>query len=262
MPNPRQRRLMRRQIGVKVLQPAGLTNADSADIGVKTREENLLKLALWSSGGYSPLFTNGARSASIDFSKQQYGAYTSWDNFVLASGLNGQFSGSAFDNVRHYSLASMAGGTISLDYSSSNQPTKTSDGGIVVYTANGIQASYNAKYLGGTSRTSTALFGNQLTGSQTHVQFSVIGQLPTNDVISIVSASSNTAFTGVDDLLNPVTASVTGSTSMVSYIYISTASINAAGGFKIVHRSQNNTSVNYNGVFCIVSASNLPVIVY
>ena len=186
MPHPRHRRLMRRQIGGYVLQPAGLTNVASADVTNNTSINYLQQDALYSFDGVTPSFTEGSQTLLSD------AISNSNSNWTLM-GYTGETAAAAAgfipSNVIHRYLGD-AGDV---------QVNRTDSTPVVLYSHDGPQGYMNQYYLRSANQvvgTGSIRLGNQITGSGigfTKLRVWVAGALPTGTI-----GSTLTVFTGAN----------------------------------------------------------------
>lgn len=245
MPHPRARRLMRRQIGAYVLQPAGLTNVANGDATTSANITNLQNIALYSKNGISPVFAEGANGLLPDAVSNAdgtwtAGSYTGETTNAATVGLTGTST--------HYSFQPTISNTRTV-LSGASDPLKTTVGSVVIYTTEQSRAKYVPVYLGGAATTSSILFGTGLTGSETNLVFRYFGAGANGDKLEIRKASDNTVFSGKEVTFDG--NSTTGS------IILGKAPIGVAGGYSLVYSSSAKTSTTpVTGLCVVISASN------
>lgn len=194
-------------VRLEVLDPAGLTNVVEQDRGIVARQNNLVNLAVYSTGAYSPTFLNGSTTKLSDAVSNADGVYSLITNAAtpyqgetfsaLASNISralyNQGMGTASwpdngigveDGAKHY-MFSRTGTAIDLSSSAVTGP-------FIIYSADGPQAQYSG-YLRNAS-TRRIFLSNQVTGAgnPTHVSIFIGGQLPTGDSITIANRAGTT----------------------------------------------------------------------
>lgn len=176
----------------EVLTPAGLTNVSEADRGNTTNQVNLINIGLYSSGGFSPTFTNGSTTLLSDSVSNADGAWT-------AAGLTGETTnvGAFVENAQLTASGFVSGGkhfyfpqvgTAQTVYSGSTGVTTP----VIIYTNEGPQSKYVPYYLGDTAKTGSIRFGTEISGAGTtkiNLYAYVGGQLSSGDVIRFLSPS-------------------------------------------------------------------------
>ena len=133
-----------------VLNPLTLSNSAGGDLG---NVGNQRTLSLYSSGGYSPTFSNNSAT-------QLSNAVSNEDGVFTLAGLTGEVgntgvfvSSSLSGNIgltqtaKHYYFP--RAGTAQTDYSSSGAPNSP----VIIYTTDGPRSSYVPAYLGATAGT-------------------------------------------------------------------------------------------------------------
>jgi len=250
MPNPRQRRLMRRQIGAKVLEPAGLTNVEAGDRTSTSALSNLQNLALYSAGGISPVFANGDADLLSD-------ASSNGDSLYTGVGLTGETTDATALGLtalsKHYFFPSAISNSQTVLSGTSNDPLKTSVGSVIVYTYDQTKAKYVPYYLGGTATTGSIRFGTGLTGSETNVQFVFFGTGSSGDSIQVRKLSDNSLFTKVGGGNAEITSLENG---VYTSFKIAKTSIATETGYLLAYSSSAKTSTTQAvGIACVISAS-------
>jgi len=162
-----------------VLNPAGLTNVAEADRGVKIDQDNLVNLAFYASGGYSPTFTQGGDTRLSD-------AISNADGVWSVTGVNGASGVSGGEttfgiatNTKHYSMP--VPGTANAAYNGITSPA-------IVYSKDGPQASYAPYYISdGINGTASISFNNTITGAAGNfpkLKIILAGQVNSSSVVS------------------------------------------------------------------------------
>jgi len=250
MANPRTRKVMRKQIGAYVLQPAGLTNVANGDRLTPDSIANLQNVAIYSKAGISPTFAQGATGLLSDATSNADGTWT-------AGSYTGETTNAATAGITSTSKHYMFGAAISnvqLDLSSSNQPFKSPVGSVIVYSCEGPQSKYVPFYLGGSTTTSSIKFGTELTGSETNLVFRYFGAGANGDKLQVLNPSALTPLSKVGGGVTSVT--LDGNSTTGSFIVAKTT-IASAGGYSLVYSSSANTSATpVTGLCVVISASN------
>lgn len=203
-----------------VLEPAGLTNVPNGYAGDTTRQNNLVNLSIYSSGGYSPTFTPGSTTL---LSNNVSNADTCWTiagltgettnaslggpgHLPVAAFPTGTFFSSSMSSsigvfangTKHYYFPKVGTQSIALngsnvtDLSSSGTPNTGIRSPVIIYSYDGPQASFDPTFLGGTTATASIKFGPFITGSGTpsHLVVYVGGRLALGDQIRLLASSS------------------------------------------------------------------------
>lgn len=248
MPSPRKRRVERAQIGAKVLVPLGRTQVASGDIYNNSSLENLQNIALYGSGGISPVFSDGYSVVLSDAISNADGmwSYVSGDSGYAT----GETGFGVVANTSHYYFPNYSSNSLRTDLSSSNPPYT----GILIYGPDGPRSKYVPLYQGGAAVTASIKFG---TGSVNGgdppydvLYFYFLGSGSTGDRYEIRQASNGALFSvsGASPVFG-ITAN--GSTASIAEInqnngkkifQILTSSIKSAGGFFVVYSSSASTS--------------------
>ena len=249
MPHPRHRRLMRKQIGGKVLQPQGLTAVGNGDQTNTTNLANLQNIALYSKGGWTPTFAAGSTGLLSNAVSNADTAWTqaSYTGETANAGAVGITAASA-----HYMLGT-ATNTMTTLSGTANDPDKPTYGSVIVYTTDGPQASYVPYYLGGTATTGSILFGTKLTGSETNVQFTYFGKAVNGDKLRVAGASNRTPFVKVGGGFASITFD---GNAVTSSFKIAKTDLALSGGFYLEYSSSVATSTTpVPGIVVVISAS-------
>ena len=227
MPNPRARRLMRRQIGAYVLQPAGLTNVASADVTNATSLNYLQQDALYSFDGVIPTFTEGSQTLLSD-------AISNTNSNWTLMGYGGETAAAAAgfipSNVIHRYLGD-AGDA---------QVTRTDSTPVVLYSHDGPQGYMNQYYLRSANQvvgTGSIRFANQITGAagaQTKLRVWIAGTIPTGAI-----GSTLTVFTGANGPAG--TASLTFSASATPFMTSASFTFDSSTAITLRMSSSANT---------------------
>lgn len=250
MPHPRHRRLMRKQIGAYVLQPAGLTNVVSGDATTPDNIANLQNIALYSKNGISPVFAEGAIGLLPDAVSNADGTWT-------AGSYTGETTNAAAVGITnasaHYSFKPAISNSMTV-LSGATDVLKTTVGSVIVYSTEQSRAKYVPAYLGGSATTSSIVFGTGLTGStETNVSFRYFGAGANGDKFQVVNPST---FQPLSKLGGGVASVTFDGNSITSSFGITKTTINTAGGFALVYSSSANTSATpVTGLCVIISAS-------
>jgi len=254
---------------IEVLNPAGLTNVSEADRGNTTNQNNLINIATYSRDGVAPTFTaasttllsNAVSNADSAWTKAGLTGETTNAGVFVATSMSGAVGITAA--TKHYYFP-VVGGT-RTDLSSSNTPSSP----VILYSAEGPQASYVPYYLGGTTSTASIVFGTQVTGtgSPTHVVVYVGGELEASDRIRIMKASDGTLYgtasfmtgantgTGSNSGTTIVSGSELSANLYRKAFFLTTSSINTARGFVVEFSSSAKTSTTpVAGIFVAISS--------
>lgn len=249
MPHPRHRRLMRKQIGAYVLQPAGLRNVASGDAATADNIANLQNIALYSRNGISPVFADGAVGLLSDAVSNAdgtwtAGSYTGETTNAAAVGLTAASAHYSFKPAISNSMTVLSGATDVL---------KTTVGSVVIYSTEQSRAKYVPAYLGGSATTSSIVFGTGLTGSEINVSFRYFGAGANGDKLQAVNPST---FSPLSKLGGGVASVTFDGNSTTSSFAVAKTTIETAGGFALVYSSSANTSTTpVTGLCVIISAS-------
>jgi hypothetical protein len=137
--------------------PNGMTNTSEADRGNTTNQNNLINLAVYASGGYSPTFTQGQATTLSDAISNTDGAW-SGTGVNGASGVSGgETTFGIPSTTKHYSMP--VPGTANAAYTSISSS-------VIVYSKDGPQASYSPYYISnGVNGTASISFNNTITGA-------------------------------------------------------------------------------------------------
>lgn len=254
---------------IEVLNPAGLTNLPESERGNTSNLNNLINISNYASGGVSPTFVPAATGLLSDAVSNADGTYTK-------AGLTGEttnagkFVGNTMAGAightaaaKHYYFPAIGNQTV-LSGSSFVMPP------VIVYSNEGPQSKYVSRYLGGTTITSSIIFGAQITGANnpSHVVVYVGGELTTNDQIRIRKPTDGTLFTakiltGSDTSIpgSGITTSTSASAAELSAnlyrkaFLITASAVNTAQGMIIEFSSSANTSTTpVGGVFIAISS--------
>ena len=209
---------------IEVLDPAGLTNLPASEAGNTTNLNNLINIATYSRDGVTPTFTSGYSTLLSDAISNSDSAWsiagltgeTTNAGVFVATSMSGSV-GILSSGTKHYYFPAVGGTQTAL-----SGATGVS-GPVIIYSAEGPQASYVPFYLGGTAATASIRFGSQITGSGNHTQVLVYvgGQLASGDQVRLLNTSqavlgskfatgSNTSFSSL------VATSATASASELS----------------------------------------------
>lgn len=270
MPHPRARRLMRRQIGAYVLQPAGLTNVGNGDATNASRVANLQNIALYEKAGITPTFTAGSTTQLSDVLSN---ADTAWTKAGLtgettnvgafvSSSLSGNVGLSA--TAGHYYFPAMGTMTTMLGNSAPASP-------FIIYSNEGPQASYVPYYLGGTAQTASFKLGPKITGSgsPTHIAIYVGGELAAGDQIRLLNTASSAVLdakiaTGSDisfsaKISTSATASATElSSALYRKVFLVETGAVSTGMVVEFSSSAKTSTAPVAGVFVVVSSGSYP----
>jgi len=280
MPNPRQRRLMRRQIGAEVLSLKGLSNVASTDILNTTNIKNLQDLALYSRFGISPAFAQGSTDRLTDAASDADGVWTLTEltgettkaqtpntNLFNTSSMSGSIG--LFTNSKHYMIPPPLGvsdpgyvGVVNLSSSATTGP-------FILYSSDGPSAKSSTYYIGSDGARSGIDFGREATGSgtPTHLVVFIAGQMVSDEAINIVNISTGNPFssrTSANDFATLVASSTTCSAGELNVdntyrkaFIIPTSSL--TGGFRIYHYAPTTvTTTTSRGFFITISSGSYP----
>jgi hypothetical protein len=188
-----------------VLNPANLTNVPEADRGVKLDQDNLVNLAFYASGGYSPTFTQGSATRLSDAISNADGVW-SGTGVNGASGVSGgETTFGIASNTQHYSMPVV--GTANAAYSSITSP-------VIIYSKDGPQALFSPYYItDGVVGTSSISFNTQITGAA--------GTFPKLKIILAGQVNSSSAGS---DSVSIFTGSVTSTATLFSNALVLTSS--------------------------------------
>lgn len=245
------------------LDPAGYTNGLITEAEQIGETANQLNIAIYSSGGYAPTFTNGYSSLLSDATSNSDSAFTK-------AGLTGETTNAgAFVSTslsgavgitsggKHYYFPRV--GSEGLALTAVNSP-------VIIYSNDGPQSSYVPYYLGGTLATASVFFNSQITGggTPTHLAVYVGGELATGDQIRLLhptgavmdayyATGSDTVFSGL--LANVSTASATQLSSHLFRKAFLIPTGNVSSGLIVEFSSSAKTSVTpVAGVFISISS--------
>lgn len=244
------------------LNPAGLTNQSTADIGNSTNQDNIVNIANYSGQGYVPSFSAGAAGLLSDAVSNADGAWTS-------AGLTGETTNAGAYVTssltatgltaagKHYFFPAVGGTQTNL--SSSGAPNSP----IIIYTIDGPQSDYVPYYLGGTTATGSVKLGSAITGAgaPTHLVVYVGGQLTTGDQIRLLNAAGTTVLSAsgaspvfaLGAALATASAAELVSNSGKKVMLIPTGSV--LSGLIVEFSSSAKTSTTpVNGAFVVISS--------
>lgn len=249
MPHPRARRLMRRQIGAYVLQPAGLTKVANGDVTTPDNIANLQNIALYSKNGISPVFADGATGLLSDAVSNADGTWT-------AGSYTGETTNAAAVGITaasaHYSFKPAISNSMTV-LSGATNVLKTTVGSAIIYSTEQSRAKYVPVYLGGSSTTSSIVFGTGLTGSETNLSFMYFGAGANGDKLQALNPSTLQPLSKVGGGVASVTFD---GNSVTSSFAVAKTTIATAGGFSLVYSSSANTSTTpVTGLCVVISAS-------
>lgn len=185
--------------------PSGVTNISENDRGNTTNQNNLINLALYASGGYTPTFTQGQATTLSD-------AISNADGVWSGTGVNGAAGVSGGETTfgipattKHYSMPTV--GVANVGVAGVTSP-------VIVYSKDGPQASFSPYYLtNGVVGTASIAFNNTITGAA--------GTFPKLKIILAGQVNSSSA--GSDNV-NIYTGSVTSTATKFSSALVLTSS--------------------------------------
>jgi hypothetical protein len=171
---------------LEVLTPAGLTNVAETDRGLAASQNALMNQALYSSGGYAPLFSN--RDTTILSDQNSNG-----DGIWYLLGYDGETSANAAgfipSNTSHRYLP-LAG---------EETEVSTSPNPVLVYSKDGSRSNFNQYYLPTANKingTGSINFGTQISGAavgMTKLRVYVAGAFPTGSVGAVLTVTTGGA---------------------------------------------------------------------
>lgn len=140
-----------------VLNPIGERNVPEVDRGVKIDLDNLVNLAFYASGGYSPTFTQGSATRLSDAISNADGVWSGTGVNGAAGVSGGETTFGIASNTQHYSMP--VAGTANAAYTGITSP-------IIIYSKDGPQASFSPYYTtDGVVGTSSISFNTTITGA-------------------------------------------------------------------------------------------------
>lgn len=199
------------------LNPIGETNVPEADRGITIDQNNLVNLAFFASGGYSPTFTQGEATRLSDAISNADGAWSG----VGVNGASGVSGGETTFGIpvttKHYSMP--VAGTAHVAYTGITSP-------VIVYSKDGPQASFSPYYItDGVVGTSSISFNTTITGAAgtfPKLKIIIAGQVNS----SSAGSDSVNIFTGaVGSVSTPFATGLALTSSTLIYM---SASVNTA----------------------------------
>lgn len=200
-----------------VLTPINLTNVPASEAGNTSNQNNLINLALYASGGYTPSFTQGQTGPLSDAISNADGVW-SGTGVNGASGISGgETTLGVFQYAGHFSMPKV--GTANVAQTGWYYP-------IIVYSNDGPRASFSPYYeSNGVNGTASISFSNIITGAAGNfpkLKIIVAGQVNSSsagsDSIRIYTGSATSTAT-------PFAASLVLTSSTLIYM---SASVNTA----------------------------------
>lgn len=140
-----------------VLNAITESNSSESDRGNTTNQSNLVNLAFFASGGYSPTFTQGSDTRLSDAISNADGVWSGTGVNGAAGVSGGETTFGIASNTKHYSMP--VPGTANAAYTGITSP-------VIVYSKDGPQASYSPYYISdGVNGTASISFNNTITGA-------------------------------------------------------------------------------------------------
>ena len=199
------------------LNPIGETNVLESERGNTTNQNNLVNLAFFASGGYSPTFTQGSDTRLSDAISNADGVWSGTGVNGAAGVSGGETTFGIASNTKHYSMPVV--GTANAAYTGITSP-------IIIYSKDGPQASFSPYYTtDGVVGTSSISFNTTITGAA--------GTFPKLKIILAGQVNSSSAgsdsvniFTGaIGSVSTPFATSLALTSSTLIYM---SASVNTA----------------------------------
>lgn len=289
MGNPRNRKVKRRLIGGKVLEPAGLTQVASGDETNATKNANLVDISLYStyavsgdrdtdSGKYGATVTNGETDLLTDaisdadgnFSNAGAAVEAPWSS-SMNDGETTDLANSAFGLV-HYSLPRIRGAETVI--SGTNAIGATIGQTFIIYTPDGPQSDYVNYYLtssfddaaneqAANTGTGSIHFGIDVTGSANRMSLTYLNFYIAGNLYAASSGTPGTVYDriGISSSAGTVYFNGSGSYATGSHT-VELGSIRAADGLglKVFWSSSVDTvSTQHAGAFIYISASDTAI---
>lgn len=187
------------------LNPIGETNVNTSDRGNTTNQNNLVNLAFFASGGYSPTFTQGSDTRLSDAVSNADGVWSGTGVNGAAGVSGGETTFGIATNTKHYSMPVV--GTANAAYTGITSP-------VILYSKDGPQASYSPYYISdGVNGTASISFNNTITGAA--------GNFPKLKIILAGQVNSSSAGS---DSVSIFTGSVTSTATLFNAGLVLTSS--------------------------------------